>query len=320
MGKLTLPHAGVILLAGPNNSGKSALLSAFDIIAGRGVASLVRHAAATQSATLRARFSLTEDQRSRILPDSDALLRVDALAWVDWHFAEHPEGQMQLVELRSRWERDVPEIPLAKVVVEGENSKFIVNESLLPLLRGEATPGEIRSRIEEYNPRRTQQGGVLSLVGTLDYVPELAAFIDMWNEWREQYYHFQALRTGTNWSYRLSSQPVMAPTGENLPAVLVDLQHNRPEHWERVRQLIEQTVPEVGVLETPTREQEVHVAFRDPHVTGYRPNIKSLGTGVEQLLMTIVVGVTQSPPSVIVIEEPETNLHPGGQRALLGHA
>jgi AAA ATPase domain len=102
-----------------------------------------------------------------------------------------------------------------------------------------------------------------------------------------------------------------------LPAVLLDLQHNRFETWESVRRLIEQIVPDVGRLETPTQAAQMSVAFADPHVPGYRPNIKNLGTGVEQLLMTIVVGITQPAASIVVIEEPETNLHPGAQRALL---
>jgi hypothetical protein len=47
-------------------------------------------------------------------------------------------------------------------------------------------------------------------------------------------------------------------------------------------------------------------------------NLKDLGTGVEQLLMTIVVGLTEEPPFTLLIEEPETNLNPAAQRALLG--
>jgi predicted ATPase len=115
----------------------------------------------------------------------------------------------------------------------------------------------------------------------------------------------------------LQSTPALDPTGSNLPAVLINLQHNRPKAWDKVRELIETIVPDVGLLETRTEAEQVEVVFTDPTVPGYRPNLKNLGTGVEQLLLTIVVGVTQPAPSIVVIEEPETNLHPGAQRALL---
>jgi hypothetical protein len=39
-------------------------------------------------------------------------------------------------------------------------------------------------------------------------------------------------------------------------------------------------------------------------------NLKDLGTGVEQLLMTLVVGLTEQAPLTLLIEEPETNLNP----------
>ena len=164
----------------------------------------------------------------------------------------------------------------------------------------------------------TEGSGILGLVENLaSFMPPMAPVAGFLTAWRQHYYHFSALRQGTLPSYQLRSDEILTPTGENLPAVLIDLQHNRFETWERVRQLIEQIVPDVGRLETPTQAAETSVAFADPHVPGYRPNIKNLGTGVEQLLMTIIVGVTQPATSIVVIEEPETNLHPGAQRALL---
>jgi AAA ATPase domain len=145
----------------------------------------------------------------------------------------------------------------------------------------------------------------------------LRPVVEALGAWRERYYHFNALRQGTTWTHRLISTPVLEPTGANLPAVLVDLQHNRPDDWERVGELVQRIVPDVGVLETRTAGDQVEVVFADPWVPGYRPNLKNLGTGVEQLLLTIVVGVTQPAPSIVVVEEPETNLHPAAQRALL---
>jgi hypothetical protein len=48
-------------------------------------------------------------------------------------------------------------------------------------------------------------------------------------------------------------------------------------------------------------------------------NLKRLGTGVEQILMLAYVGATQPVWSVVVMEEPESGLHPGAQRLLLEH-
>jgi len=60
---LEFPAAGVVAVAGANNTGKSALLSALDVVRGNyAVAGLLtRHAAATSRARIRARFELTAE-------------------------------------------------------------------------------------------------------------------------------------------------------------------------------------------------------------------------------------------------------------------
>jgi hypothetical protein len=162
-------------------------------------------------------------------------------------------------------------------------------------------------------------GSLPSIEGVLGgYAPGLVPAAEFLEAWRARYYHFGPLRPGTGRQQGLGAPRPLDPSGANLPDVLHGLLTNDFQRWTRIRQLMEQIVPDVGQLEIRSDGPAVSVTFSDPHVPGFEPNLKDLGTGVEQLLMTIVMGVTQPGPSVVVMEEPETNLHAGAQRALLG--
>jgi AAA ATPase domain len=306
-----------VLLAGANNSGKTALLSGLDLVVRGAVPTMPRHAAAVEPAHIRARFALSDEERNQLLQSSDRLARgrPEVLRWVELHFVEAQENAFHVLELNVSASGQAI-LPAAQVVVsDGPRYRFEVNRWLLEVLSGELAP---RSGERVDLQTATEGSGILGLVENLaQFMPPMGPIAGFLTAWRERFYHFSALRQGTLPSYQLRSDEILTPTGENLPAVLIDLQHNRFETWERVRRLIEQIVPDVGRLDTPTQAAQMSVAFADPHVPGYRPNIKNLGTGVEQLLMTIIVGVTQPATSIVVIEEPETNLHPGAQRALL---
>src|SRR5712691_10119866 len=106
------------------------------------------------------------------------------------------------------------------------------------------------------------------------------------------------------------------PDGSGSPPGALHLKTNDDPAWDAIVAIMQDVVPDVGVLITPVGGDRVRVAFIDPHL-GAQHNIKDLGTGVEQLLMTTYVGVRQPERSVIIVEEPETNLHSGAQRALL---
>jgi predicted ATPase len=311
---VSVPTHGLILVAGANNSGKSALLSALDVVAGSKQPAAVQHAAASEPARVLARFALSEEERGQLLASvhDGAVRESDALTWLEWQFIQVGDALVPL-ELHTSWPGK-SDIPLARIDLDGQ---LWVSNAVLAL-----------QGMSDQGPELTARGAVgiqaieAALVGR---VPELTPVERFLADWRLRYYHFEPLRPGmSSRTQGLSTPTRLVPTGENLPGVLLHLQTNRFAVWERIRELIAQIVPDVGRLDTPTNEgNQIEVTFADSHLPlhgdepAYRHNIKELGTGVEQLLMTIVVGVTQPAPSVVVIEEPETNLHAGAQRALL---
>jgi hypothetical protein len=320
---LTLPRTGLVLLVGANNSGKSALLSALDLVVRGGTPTMPRHAGVSEPARVEATLVLSVDEQEQLLQASglSATDRMVAFQWVEWHFVEAPPGVLQALELHASWPHR-PNVLVAQVIpLSPSGYRVVINNGVLRILTG-TSPYELPPDVDPLSDFQTLRegsgGGIPELVGNLPgWAPPLAPLVQFLATWRQSYYHFGALRQGTTWTHRLQSLVDLEPTGSNLPAVLLDLQHNRPTAWRRVRELIQRIVPDAGVLETRTGGEQMEVVFADPAVPGYRPNLKNLGTGVEQLLMTIVVGVTQPVPSIVVIEEPETNLHPGAQRALL---
>jgi len=146
-------------------------------------------------------------------------------------------------------------------------------------------------------------------------VAEVQPIMWLLERWRNRYFHFRALRQGASRVTRLAAAERLLPTGENLIAVLLDMLTNRSELFDELKRLIATIVPLIGELRVRTSSDSMQAVFvaRDVEL-----NLKDLGTGVEQLLMTLVVGLTETAPLTLVIEEPETNLHHAAQRAMLG--
>jgi hypothetical protein len=92
------------------------------------------------------------------------------------------------------------------------------------------------------------------------------------------------------------------------------LRNREDPRWQEMSRIIQELVPEVGAPFMPVEGNQVSIVFRD--AGGNLHNLKDLGTGVEQLLMTIYVGLVHDKARLVLIEEPETNLHPGAQRWL----
>jgi len=135
---------------------------------------------------------------------------------------------------------------------------------------------------------------------------------------RDGFYHFEALRQGAPPSVPFGSTQLLEPTGVNLPAVLRHLDDNKPHLYQEIAQTLSNLVPDLGQLNFRSNDNVHEIVFDDPATPHLRQNLQNLGTGVEQLLLTLVVGIAQPQARTIVIEEPETALEAGAQRALLG--
>jgi energy-coupling factor transporter ATP-binding protein EcfA2 len=309
---VSLPEQGLVLVAGANNSGKSALLSSLDIVAGIGPnSSVLRHVGSEDPATVAATFITAEAERNSIFdrtPKSGWFMATGAGSRLQFVFQEEDQN-LQLSEFRAEWpDRGMQTVVTTGWDTESPNYSLKVMRALLP---GE-DPDPFA--LVSIDPR---YGGPVPLQMALANTREPAASIMMplLDAWRSRFYHFRALRPGTQREVALQVAPTLVPSGENLAAVLLDLLTNRPELLEQLRGLIAQIVPDIGRLGIRTNGNQMQIVFA---ANGLELNLKDLGTGVEQLLLTLVVGLTEAPPFTMVIEEPETNLHPAAQRALLG--
>jgi len=307
-----LPEQGLVLVAGANNTGKTALLSAFDVVAGVGVdTAALRHAGSANPARVAATFALTAEERASLFAQSDQsdqFVASGAASRLQLVFEEQGPASAVLAEVRGEW----PGRGLQTLATTGSDSED--NTYGVKVIRG-LMGGEDSVDPLHLMRRGNRFGGPMLLESDIGTVSELSPVVQLLAAWRSRYYHFRTLRPGTQRSTNLTVAPNLEPTGQNLAAVLLDLLTNRVGLLEELRRLIAEIVPDIGRLEIRTSGSTMRVVFT---AGGVERNLKDLGTGVEQILLTLVVGLTEAPPFTMVIEEPETNLHSAAQRALVG--
>jgi hypothetical protein len=322
--EIRLPGYGLVLVAGANNAGETALLSAFDVIAGdHGDITSLRHGGTEEPARLRVTFDLDQAERAAILekaPGGQTMLDAGVLSSLQFVYEQWADQGLKIREVLGSWAA-LGLQPVARMRAELASDEFTF-EAVEAFQRNdsqEAQPGQVLDVQGEAQrvliARIGQQGGGSGLDSYLPAYPDLAPIWAMMIAWRSRFYHFRALRTGTQRSQNLSSPENLDPAGNSLAGVLHYLATDRHHLFEQARDLIAQVVPDIGMLQVRTGGDKMRVVFEGG---AGDLNLKDLGTGVEQLLMTLVVGLTEAAPFTLLIEEPETNLNPAAQRALLG--
>jgi ABC-type Mn2+/Zn2+ transport system ATPase subunit len=310
--RLEVPSHGLILVAGQNNAGKSALLSVFDILAGRDPGLPAKHHGAAGPATITARFKLDPAEREAAFSHSDhgdEWLTSPVLTHVEWTLVQDPDH-------RFVWRSIATEDQAGEMERFGETTGSPPGSTSVVDLYSAFT--NVRANVQPQwggVPRTNQSGGDHHLV----LRSNARAVAEPLARWSDNVFHFNAIRTGTPRLTAIQNVvPALQADGGNLAeCLLYQFSQDSPE-WHAITQVMTDVLPDVGDLVVPVEGSSIAIAFVD--LTSLeRRNLKDLGSGVEQLLMTAYVGETQPPRSVALIEEPETSLHPAAQRELLRH-
>jgi predicted ATPase len=137
---------------------------------------------------------------------------------------------------------------------------------------------------------------------------------------RQGVYYFDAERP------RLGTCPfgpsdVLKPNASNLPEVL-DVLSKNPRRYQRYNEYVSLVLPMVewvSVKNKSTGHLEAHIWMIDPETEREDLSIPLLkcGTGVGQVLAMLYVVFTSERPKTIIIDEPQSFLHPSAIRELI---
>jgi predicted ATPase len=146
--------------------------------------------------------------------------------------------------------------------------------------------------------------------------------VQLVESFRSRIYVFRAERFKIG-EHPVGDSPVLAADASNLPAVLNVLQGQKTkfERFNKVVHSILPQVPWVSVRQIVGRAQVSEIVVwpfaAHPERQDLAVPIKDCGTGVSQVLAIVYVVISSSRPSVIVIDEPQSFLHPGAARKLI---
>jgi hypothetical protein len=115
----------------------------------------------------------------------------------------------------------------------------------------------------------------------------------------------------------------LAPNAQNLPSVLLQLPRNPAAH-DRYLALLREIFPSIyRVTARPINSgtAKVEIIMSDTEAGAVSPGIdvplSESGTGISQVLAILYVAVTAEFPRIIVIDEPNSFLHPGAAKKLI---
>lgn len=138
---------------------------------------------------------------------------------------------------------------------------------------------------------------------------------------RNQIFAFRAERLSIGESAISHSQQLL-PNASNLAAVIHQLQSTSPQKFRRLVQHVHEVFPHIQDITCPPIENSrVRVLLWTVDPETERDDLAILladsGTGIGQVIAVLYVVVTSVTPKVIIVDEPQSFLHPGAVTKLI---
>ena len=316
---------GFNIVAGQNHSGKTALLEALGLS-----------------------FAGNPHRSLKTLPAKDTI--PDQVSWADVSFtvirkelvefllANSGSFQIARPAIGSSYANSIGYAEHSEQSAERLLSALFSEESLTFKLRAESRPGQgfgwRALAIPTYDSYLAERQGPAwnYIVCTIDRSgrPRITGAVanshptdiglHLVGVFRKHVYRFAAERMNVGRGAH-GNQTLLAQNASNLHEVLSQLQHNTSRFRELNRQLngILPQVKQVSVRGTAPGHVEIVVWCHDPE--SQREDLVvplwESGTGIGQVLSILYVVMTSENPQTIIIDEPQSFLHPGAARKLI---
>jgi len=112
-------------------------------------------------------------------------------------------------------------------------------------------------------------------------------------------------------------QPALAAEAANLPEVLHWIYNNKPGLFRRIEAQVQELIPRLGRLYTPTVQKATTLALVDPREDDLVYSITQMSSGTRAVIALVAKVILAAPGTWICLEEPEFCLHPKAQARLM---
>lgn len=133
------------------------------------------------------------------------------------------------------------------------------------------------------------------------------------------FYAFKAERMNIG-TYHLANEEILQPNAANLPAVLANMFSSKPGAYASFTNAVSEILPSIQLVQSRNIGNQYRIFIQnrgaDPNRADLANGLEDCGAGVGQVLAILYVAMTM-PPSVIMIDEPNSFLHPGAAKKLL---